>query len=314
VSTTTFALPSDEVLDIHIPGPPRSRFAKHYLELTGDEKRAERLDQCGKYQDIRCQHGHKKRKYHHCMDPFCRSCTIRLAHDTYKRWKGTLEFLESAKDLPPTVTFIEITLPLARDRAAAEEFLSSACDMIGGEEPGWVFLAGYNGANALLRMLVIDEKQDQCDAHHLQSWAGMFPVQAIVKVSIQPIHMISKVFREKLLAFTPSDDPIDRAEQSALFAGMRRLRACGIRQSAEEPEDAPTPYTCEEDLFAETDVLANKSFAEKQVLADTIISNGPPDPNICTHCGEPYTEQSQFFDADAPEPKEKDYRWYAKTH
>lgn len=306
MTTSTPVIVSDAPQPIYLPGPLRSRFAKRFLELSGNDKRATRLDQCGRHRDLRDKNNHQKREYQHCMDPFCRYCSVYLARGTFKRWESTLTFLEATdKVLPSTITFIEVTLPLKRDRATAERFLSTACDMLGGENPpGWTLLVGYKDSSATLRMLVLDDDdRDICNAHYIQSWAEKFPPQATVKVTIHPLTDLQYVFRSKLLALDISDDSNGRAEQSALFAGMRRFRPIGIRILSPEAE---------RELFAKSDVSANISPEELQSLEDTVIPPSPPGRDICPHCGEKFTEESQWFGADAPEPREGERRWYPR--
>jgi len=317
MSGSASAFPSDEIQNVHIPGPPRSRFAKRYLEITNDAERAERLDQCGRWQDFRDKNKHKKRQHYHCMSGFCRNCVGNRFRALSKEYKDILASIHASGDYS-TVTFLEVSLPRPRrDRDDSEyhfghftDVIFSQTELYGRETPCWCYLPGYKDNNLIMRA-VIANPSGQPEITNAE-WNTHFHPSATVTVHTRHISNLSRLFHQSLLSIDClSDDAFDRAEQDALFLNMKRWRRYDIPSLF---EDVPTSYTCEEDMFADTIVLANMSFEARQKLGDTIISAVHPSRDICAHCGEPFDEQSQFFPPDAPEPAEKDYRWYRKNH
>jgi len=154
--------------------------------------------------------------------------------------------------------------------------------------PHFLAIPGYTKNNLILRMLVINTHID------FKSWTAMFPANARVKIIETSLVFseLSRLFRMLVdVIFIKDLSSTDRAQQEVLFSGMRRLRAYGIKQ--------------EKELFAKS---VGKDFANNS--SDGIASTPPHDNNLCSTCGKPYIEQSQWFDAGSPEPREEDYRWY----
>lgn len=292
MSTTPIIVP-DTPQDIRIPGPPRSRFAKRFLERSGNAKRAERLDQCGRHRDLRDVNNHQKREYQHCMCPFCRHCAVYLAHKTFERWESTLKGIMDEFD-GPCITFIEASIPHSQ---RSLERVEEGFKLLDGMGIRWESSPGYKGNNLILRVLLLENST-------MEHWASIFPPDATVSVMTHPVCKLIHLFKVKLLALDVSeDDPIDRAEQAVLLDGVRRFRSHGIRIEAGNEEN---------DLFAESEVSANNSPEVLQQLENTIIAYGPPERDICSHCGEKFIEESQWVPKDAPELRDGEHRWYPR--
>jgi hypothetical protein len=291
---------TEALQEAYVHGPLRSHFAKKYYQLTGNLPRAERLDACGRFMDLRCRMGHIKREYQHCMDPFCTTCSVFLSHNTFDRWKPTLEFIESVTGVLPhdTLTFVEVICPLTRTRDAANDFLSAACGIV---ECGWVYLAGYKESSAVLRIVSLEPAVIESMERHVEQWVAKFSPKATVQVSVLPLNLLSKVFREQFLPpLDLSRDAYERAKQAALFAGMRRFRPQGIRRLTKSQEL---------DLFADTNTPANISPQQIEELEHKPMRLRAQDPNICAQCGEKFIERSQWFGANDPQPRIGTYRW-----
>jgi hypothetical protein len=295
----------DTIQPIHIPGPPRSRFAKHYLKLSGNDRRAERLDHCGMHFDVRDINKHKKRKYHHCMDGWCTNCPHLIGMMTYKRWKEAINAQESAiclTGLHATFTLVEFHIPHARRsiNAIEAEFKTLGRKLDAQAHPRWDYTPGYQDNYAVLRTLYLGSDLTT------EQWTTMFP-GARVTVSLHSMSQLSFVFLDRLLCtdHLRSLDAHDRAEQSAMLGGMKRFRAHGIRTG-----NAAHGENDEHDIFAEVNILANMSFEDAQKLGDTIIPSVAPHRDICPDCGEAWIEQSQITYPGEPEPAENDKRWY----
>lgn len=310
----------DTPQDIYIPGPLRSTFAKEILRLSGDSGRAERADYCGRFCDRRDKNGHRKRRVQRCNCAFCFGCAPRKARGTFERWEKmldltvrTADFLEDGPS-PHCATYIEARiLHSKRDRNACEELLSGMedqlCDELlikrnAGLGTHFTTLPGYIENNAILRLLIVNAELKS------EEWAAMFPPSATVKVINSPLCELPHLFKQMLQAdFLKDLKPADRAEQEVLFAGMRRFRAHGISLGGEEKNDlfTSTENTSSTDALAATDeVLVNNS-------SDASIVPSAHNHDICEICGEPFIEQSQWFGADAPEPRPEEYRWHPSS-
>jgi len=289
---------TQQILDVYIPSPPKSMFAKS-LAAAGEPGMAERADYCGRFAKKRCAAGHVDVTYQRCAGAFCIDCSPRMLKETCDRWQPAVDDAMRLL-LDHHAIYQEISIPGERSRASADEFFDSLGGMM---QNNWRHLVGYRKGRLVIRVLYI--VPNHIDAPKLD-----WPEGTLISTERAHLFQLWWYFENRLMAAYLPKDATDRGEQQALFKGMHRFRSTGVRLKQNPdilPLSADTP--AEEDFFTEGMEFPVKMFEGLVLSEATPAKSAAKRKSLCSTCGQPHVEVSQWFDKDAPNPRPSDCRW-----
>jgi hypothetical protein len=296
---------------IYIPGPLTSPFAKRLDEL-GEDKMARRAEDCGRFCKKRCSEGHLDIFRQRCAGAFCPDCGPRMLEETCERWELAIKEIMEASDVVDGV-YLEFRIPAQRDRKVANDLLNS---IPSGDDSHfgvhWKRLVGYQNDRVIIKALCVDPHL--CTQHTKPAnWALLAGFPAGTITTAEHVHKFQLwwFFENKLMAPFVLKECEDPAGQQALFKGMHRFRASGV-ELTKAPEIKPlssdTPET--EDFFTmDENSLVNKSD-ESPSDDVTVVESKTPRQTLCSTCGRPHIQQTQWFVKDSHNPGPQECRWH----
>lgn len=260
--------------------------AAHRLQELGLDGKADRRSRCGSFALLRCPKGHRFRssKYRCDLRLACPNCGEILARECYFKWEAAMS--EEEREHPSAqITLLEVSQAMPRDRDAALAWYRRAHDIpFSSERPMWCSLLGYHHERLVMRALVITEQ------HPLAYWQAIWP-EAQIKVSVYPIYKLREVFRDRLITPLAIHSPRDRADQEALFTGVRMFRAFGIRRIVRAGEPSLSVIEGNPLLTDNDHGIAHRH-----------------DHMTCPECGQKAVAESQWFPA-GKIPRPDEIRW-----
>jgi hypothetical protein len=306
--TPTIALdPNDsrltqQILDVYIPSPPESKFAKA-LAAAGEPAMAERADYCGRFAKERCAAGHIDITHQRCAGAFCIDCGPRMLKETCERWEPAVgEAMRLLLDYKGI--YQEITIPGGRSRKAADEFFGRLGDAM---QNNWRHLVGYRNGRLVIRVLYVVPT-------HLSAPTQQWPEGTIISTENVHLFQLWWYFENRLMASHLPKDSTDRGEQQALFKGMHRFRSTGLslKQHPSIPSlsiDTPS----EQDFFTDGFEFPVKMSDGSPSNGESPVKSSTKRESLCSTCGLPHIERSQWFPKDAPNPRPSDCRWHPSS-